>query len=126
LEEGPKAASRFAGPLLEPQTMQFRGGMSELMRQASRMQRKIEQRKQELKAETVEAGAGNDQVKVVANGGLELVKVTIDPALLTAESLDMVQDLVVAASNAALKKAQEMVDAELEKVTKGIKMPGIL
>jgi DNA-binding YbaB/EbfC family protein len=100
--------------------------MSELMRQASRMQRKIEQRKQELKAETVEAGAGNDQVKVVANGGMELVKVTIDPALLTAESLDMVQDLVVAASNAALKKAQEMVDAELEKVTKGIKMPGIL
>ena len=96
------------------------------MRQASRMQRKIEQRKQELKAETVEAGAGNDQVKVVANGGMELVKVTIDPALLTAESLDMVQDLVVAASNAALKKAQEMVDAELEKVTKGIKMPGIL
>jgi DNA-binding YbaB/EbfC family protein len=100
--------------------------MSELMRQASRMQRKIEQRKTELKAETVEAGAGNDQVKVVVNGGMELVKVTIDPALLTAESLDMVQDLVVAASNAALKKAQEMVDAELEKVTKGIKMPGIL
>ena len=96
------------------------------MRQASRMQRKIEQRKQELKAETVEAGAGNDQVKVVVNGGMELVKVTIDPALLTAESLEMVQDLVVAASNAALKKAQEMVDAELEKVTKGIKMPGIL
>ena len=96
------------------------------MRQASRMQRKIEQRKTELKAETVEAGAGNDQVKVVANGGMELVKVSIDPALLTAESLDMVQDLVVAASNAALKKAQEMVDAELEKVTKGIKMPGIL
>jgi DNA-binding YbaB/EbfC family protein len=106
--------------------MQFRGGMSELMRQASRMQRKIEQRKTELKDETVEAGAGNDQVKVVANGGMELVKVTIDPALLTAESLEMVQDLVVAASNAALKKAQEMVDAELEKVTKGIKMPGIL
>lgn len=96
------------------------------MRQASRMQRKIEQRKNELKSETVEAGAGNDQVKVVANGGLEIVKVTIDPELLKAESLEMVQDLVVAASNAALKKAQEMVDAELEKVTKGIKMPGIL
>ena len=45
---------------------------------------------------------------------------------LKGESLEMVQDLVVAASNAALKKAQEMVDAELEKVTKGIKMPGIL
>ncbi len=106
--------------------MQFRGGMSELMRQASRMQRKIEQRKQELKDETVEAGAGNDQVMVTANGGLELVKVTIHPDLLKAEGIDMVQDLVVAAANAALKKAHEMVDAELEKVTKGIKMPGII
>ncbi|HEX5660740.1 MAG TPA: YbaB/EbfC family nucleoid-associated protein [Polyangiales bacterium] len=106
--------------------MQFRGGMSELMRQASRMQRKVEQRKKELKTETVEVGVGNDQVKVTANGGLEIVKVTIAPELLTAESLEMAQDLLVAGCNAALKKAQEMVDGELEKVTKGIKMPGIL
>ena len=106
--------------------MQFRGGMSELMRQASRMQRKVEQRKKELKTETVEVGVGNDQVKVTANGGLEIVKVTISPELLTAESLDMAQDLLVAGVNAALKKAQEMVDSELEKVTKGIKMPGVI
>ncbi len=106
--------------------MQFRGGMTELMRQASRMQRKIEQRKAELKSETVEIGVGNDQVKVVANGGLEIVKVTIAPELLTGESLEMAQDLLVAGVNAALKKAQEMLDAELEKVTKGIKMPGVL
>jgi DNA-binding YbaB/EbfC family protein len=106
--------------------MQFRGGMGELMRQASRMQRKIDQRKQELRSELVEIGVGNDQVKVVANGALELVKITIDPALLTAESLEMAQDLVVAGVNAALKKAQELVDAEIEKVTKGIKVPGVL
>jgi DNA-binding YbaB/EbfC family protein len=106
--------------------MQFRGGMSELMRQASRMQRKVEQRKLELKSETVEVGVGNDQVKVTANGGLEILKITVDPSLLTGEGLEMAQDLLVAGVNAALKKAQEMVDAELEKVTKGIKMPGIL
>jgi DNA-binding YbaB/EbfC family protein len=106
--------------------MQFRGGMSELMRQASRMQRKVEQRKKELKDETVEVGVGNDQVKVTASGGLEIIKVTVSPELLTAESLEMAQDLLVAGVNAALKKAQEMVDSELEKVTKGIKMPGIL
>lgn len=104
--------------------MQFRGGMSELMRQASRMQRKVDQRKKELKDETVEVGVGNDQVKVTANGGQEIVKVVISPELLSAESIEMAQDLVVAGVNAALKKAQEMVDAELEKVTKGIKMPG--
>ncbi len=96
------------------------------MRQASRMQRKVEQRKKELKTETVEVGVGNDQVKVTANGGLEIVKVVIAPELLTAENLEMVQDLLVAGCNAGLKKAQEMVDSELEKVTKGIKMPGIL
>jgi DNA-binding YbaB/EbfC family protein len=106
--------------------MQFRGGMGELMRQAGRMQRKIEQRKQELRSETVETSVGNDQVKVIANGGMEIVKVTIAPELLSAESLEMAQDLVVAGVNAALKKAQELVDAEIEKVTKGIKVPGIL
>ena len=100
--------------------------MGELMRQASRMQRKVEQRKQELKDETVEASVGNDQVRVIANGGLELVSIHIDPALFDAESLDLAQDLLVAGVNAALKKAQEMVDAEIEKVTKGYKMPGMI
>lgn len=106
-------------------TQHFRGGMSELMRQASRLQRKIEKRKEELKAETIEASAGNDQVKVTVNGGKELVAVVIDPELLKSEDLSMVQDLVVAAVNAGLKKSGEMVDAELEKVTGGLKVPGL-
>ncbi len=105
--------------------MKFRGGMNELMRQASRMQRKIEQRKEELKSETKEATAGNDRVKVVANGAGELVSVVIDKKLFEEEGLDMVQDLVVAAANAALTKSREHVDAELEKVTGGLKIPGI-
>jgi DNA-binding YbaB/EbfC family protein len=105
--------------------MQFRGGMSELMRQASRLQRKIEQRKVELKKETVTASAGNDQVKVVATGGRDIVSIEIAPELLKGEDLAMVQDLIVAASNAALQKAQEMVDAELEKITGGMKIPGL-
>lgn len=106
--------------------MKFRGGMGELMRQASRLQRKVEQRKQELKTETVEASAGNDQVKVTVNGGGELVSVTIDPALLKQEDLSMVQDLIVAATNAAIKKSAEMVEAEVEKVTGGMKIPGLV
>jgi nucleoid-associated protein EbfC len=105
--------------------MKFRGGMNELMRQASRMQRKLEKRKEELKAETFEAAAGNDKVKVVVNGGGELVRVSIDPALLAEEGIEMAQDLVVAAANAALAKSKETVDAELEKVTGGLKIPGM-
>ncbi|UJR79550.1 YbaB/EbfC family nucleoid-associated protein [Sandaracinus amylolyticus] len=103
----------------------FRGGMSELMRQASRLQRKIEQRKKELHSEVVEAGAGNDQVKVKVNGAKELVSIEIAPELLKGEDLSMVQDLVVAAVNAGMKKANEVVDAELEKVTGGLKIPGL-
>jgi DNA-binding YbaB/EbfC family protein len=103
----------------------FRGGMSELMRQASRLQRKIHKRKEELKETTYEAGAGNDKVKVVVNGGRELVSVSVDPALLEEEGLEMVQDLIVAAANSALTKASEEVDQELEKVTGGLKIPGL-
>jgi DNA-binding YbaB/EbfC family protein len=106
--------------------MKFRGGMGELMRQASRLQRKVELRKAELKTETVEASAGNEQVAVVANGGGEIVSIKIAPALLKSEDLDMLQDLVVAAANAALTKSNQMVEAELEKVTGGMKIPGLV
>lgn len=106
--------------------MRFRGGMGELMRQASRLQRKIEVRKSELKEETWEATAGNDQVKAVVNGASEVVNITIDPELLKGEDLEMVQDLIAAATNAALAKAREAVDEELEKVTGGLKLPGLV
>jgi hypothetical protein len=99
--------------------------MSELMRQASRLQRKIERRKQELANETVEASAGNDQVKVKVNGAREIVAIEIAPELLKSEDLAMIQDLLVAAVNAGLKKANEMVDQEIQKVTGGLKIPGL-
>ena len=106
--------------------MKFRGGMGELMRQASRLQRRVEQRKQELKTETVEASAGNDQVTVTVNGAGEMVSIAIAPELLKSEDLSMVQDLIVAGTNAALKKSQEMIEAEIEKVTGGVKIPGLV
>jgi DNA-binding YbaB/EbfC family protein len=100
--------------------------MSELMRQASRLQRKVAVRKEELKSATVEASAGNDKVKVVVNGARELVSITIDPALLKEEELSMVQDLIVAAVNAGMVKSNEMVEAEIEKVTGGVSIPGLV
>ncbi len=105
--------------------MAFRGGMSELMRQASRLQRKVERRREELKDETFEASAGDERVKVTVNGANELVSVHIEPAVLEEEGLEMVQDLVVAAANAALQRAREHVEAELEKVTGGMRIPGL-
>jgi DNA-binding YbaB/EbfC family protein len=105
--------------------MNFRGGMGELMRQAGRVQRKVEKRREELKGETFEASAGNDKVTAVANGIPELAEIRIDKALLQEEDLDMVQDLVVAATNAALTKAREHIDAEIEKIKGGLSIPGL-
>lgn len=107
-------------------TQHFRGGMNELMRQAARLQRKIETRKQELASSTVEAGAGNDQVRVSVNGAKELVSITIAKELLASEDISMLQDLIVAAVNAGMTKSTEMVDAELEKATGGLKIPGLV
>ncbi|MFW6051885.1 MAG: YbaB/EbfC family nucleoid-associated protein [Myxococcota bacterium] len=105
--------------------MQFRGGMQELMRQASRLQRKIEERREELKDQEFEAEAGSGRVKAVVNGGAEVVRITIDPSLFGEEDKEMVEDLTAAAVNAALAKARETVDAELEKVSGGLKIPGV-
>jgi hypothetical protein len=105
--------------------MNFRGGMGELMRQAGRVQRKVEKRREELKEETFEARAGNDNVTAIANGIPELTEIRINKTLLEEEDIEMVQDLVVAAANAALTKAREHVDAEIEKITGGLSIPGI-
>jgi nucleoid-associated protein EbfC len=105
--------------------MQFRGGMQELMRQASRLQRKIEQRREELKEQIFEAEAGDGRVKATVNGGAEVVRLQIDPELFGAEDRGMVEDLLAAAVNAALTKARETVDAEIEKVSGGLKIPGV-
>ena len=74
------------------------------------VKRWLEQRREELKEEEFEAGAGNDRVMAKANGGAELVSVTIDPELLSGEGIEMTQDLVVAACNAALEKARVHVE----------------
>ncbi len=105
--------------------MKFRGGMNELMRQASRMQRKIEARREELGSEQFDATSGNDRVKVTVSGKAELVAIEIDEKLLEEEGLEMVQDLIVGAANAALEKSRTHVDAELEKITGGLKIPGM-
>ena len=105
--------------------MSFRGGMGELLRQANRMQRKIEKRREELASEVFESKTGNDRVTVVANGGRELVEIKIDEALLKEEGLEMALDLIVAAANAALKQAKDKVDAEVEELSGGLKIPGL-
>ena len=105
--------------------MQFRGGMNELMRQAARMQRKIDDVKAGLKDTEVTGSAAGDKVKVMVTCEGKLRSITIDPEFLAAEGLEMTLDSIVAASNAALDEADKKVDAEVNKVTGGIKIPGL-
>jgi DNA-binding YbaB/EbfC family protein len=105
--------------------MQFRGGMSELLRQASRMQRRIEETKAQFREQHFEATGANDKIKVIANGGRELVSVHVDPEFLKSEGIEMVQDAIVGVANAALQKAATALEAEMDKVTGGAKVPGV-
>jgi hypothetical protein len=100
--------------------------MNEIMRQAQQLQKKISQVQEEMANKTVEASAGGGMVTVTANGSREIVNVQIDPSVVDPEDVGMLQDLVVAAANEALKKAQSMMEEEMSKVTGGMKIPGMM
>jgi hypothetical protein len=101
-------------------------GMNEMMRQAQQLQKKISQVQEEMANKTVEASAGGGMVTVTANGSQEIVNVQIDPSVVDPEDVGMLQDLVVAAANEALKKARSMMEEEMSKVTGGMKIPGLM
>lgn len=105
--------------------MQFRGGMNELVRQAARMQRKIDDVKKGLKDREVTGSAVGDKVSVVVTCEGKLRKINIDPEFLAAEGLEMALDAVIAASNTALESADKLVEGEIAKVTGGMKIPGM-
>lgn len=105
--------------------MNFRGGMSELMRQAARMQRKIEQAKAEAKDKEITATAVGDKVKATVTYARKVTRIEIDPEFLKAEGIDMALDGVCAALNTALEQADKAMEAEVEKITGGVKIPGL-
>jgi DNA-binding YbaB/EbfC family protein len=106
--------------------MQFRGGMNELMRQAARMQRKIDQVKESLKEQEITVEGLGGKVKVVVTLGRSVKRIEIDKATLTGEETDLVLDGVCAAINQAIEQADKQMEAELEKVTGGVKIPGMV
>ncbi|MCK4378018.1 MAG: YbaB/EbfC family nucleoid-associated protein [Deltaproteobacteria bacterium] len=100
-------------------------GMGNLLKQAQQMQAKMAKIQEEVGARTVESSAGGGMVKVVANGRQEILSISVEPQVVDPDDIDMLQDLVVAAVNQALKEAGEMMAAEMGKVTGGIKVPGL-
>ncbi len=101
-------------------------GFGNLMRQAQQLQAKMLKVQEEMATRTAEASAGGGMVTAVANGRQELVSIKVEKEVVNPEDVEMLQDLIVAAVNAALKKAQEMVSEERKKLTGGMSIPGLM
>ena len=102
------------------------GGMGNLLKQAQDMQARISKIQEELGQKTVEGSAGGGMVQVTVNGHLNLTAIKIEPAALSGEEKDMLEDLILAAVNDGMRKAREMVSAEMSKITGGFKIPGLM
>lgn len=102
-------------------------GIGDLVRQAQKLQSQMAKVQEEMAAKTVEGSAGGGMVTVIANGKQEVMSIKIDPEVVDPNDIEMLQDLVVAAANDALKKAQEMVASEMSKLTGGmnLNLPGL-
>lgn len=99
--------------------------MGNMMKQAQKMQSRIFQIQEKMAEKTVEASVGGGMVTVVANGKQQVMSVKIDPEVVNRDDVEMLEDLVTAAVNDALKRAQEMVSEEIGKVTGGLNIPGL-
>ncbi len=99
--------------------------IKEIMGKVEELHKKIINLQEELSSKEVEASAGGGMVTAVANGIGQLVKIQIDPTVVDPNDIQMLQDLVVAAVNEALKKAKELREEEIAKLTGGLKIPGI-
>jgi len=99
--------------------------MNKMMKQVQQMQEKMKELQDELAERTVEATAGGGMVKATATGGQEIVSISIDPAVIDPDDIDMLEDLVVAAVNEALRQAEDMVKEEMSKITGGLNIPGL-
>ncbi len=97
-------------------------GLGDLMKQAQRMQAEMERLQEEVSARRVEGSAGGGLVTAVANGRGELISVRIDPEA-AAEEREMLQDLIVAAANDALRKARDLMTQEMGRVVGGLGLP---
>lgn len=99
--------------------------LGDLMRQAQKMQEEMMKAQEEAKKKTVEATAGGGMVTVVASGAGQLISIKIEKEVVDPEDVDMLQDLILAASNEALRRAQELVSDEMSKLTGGLQIPGM-
>jgi DNA-binding YbaB/EbfC family protein len=100
-------------------------GFGNILKQAQEIHGKIAQLQEEMAGKTVETSSGGGMVSIVMNGKQEVLNLRIDPEVVNREDVEMLQDLIVAAVNEAIRKSQEMMTEEMKKVTGGLNIPGL-
>ena len=102
------------------------GNMGAMMKQAQKMQAELARAQEEIKDMTFEATAGRGMVKVVANGDMTVDSIVIDPEAVDPEDVEMLQDMVAAAVNEALRGVSEISSQRLNAATGGLNIPGLM
>ena len=97
-----------------------------VMKQAQKMQAKMAQVQEELKSEELEASAGGGMVKVTITGDLQIKSIAIAPDAIDPDDVDMLQDMVTAAVNEAIRSAQELAAGRMNDITGGMNIPGLM
>ncbi len=103
----------------------MQGGMANLMRQANQLQLKMKKAQEELALREYEGTSGGGAVTVKVRGEHELIGLKINDDVMKSGDVEMLQDLILTATNDALKKAKETSAAEMEKLTGGMNIPGL-
>ncbi|QQY79843.1 hypothetical protein EDD65_10780 [Keratinibaculum paraultunense] len=101
------------------------GNMGNMMKQMKKVQKQMEELQKQLEQSEVEASVGGGAVTAKANGKKEIISITIDESVVDPEDVEMLQDLVLAAVNEALRKAEELAAKEMNKLTGGMNIPGL-
>lgn len=100
-------------------------GFGNMLKEAQKLQAQLEALREEVAKKKVEATAGGGMVRVEANGNGEIVSIKIEREVINPEDAQMLEDLVLAACNEALRKSRELVQAEMGKITGGLRIPGL-
>lgn len=106
--------------------MRFGGNMNQMMKQVRKLQEQMQQIQAELKNKTVEGTAGGGMVTVTMNGHKEVLAVRIQPEAVDPDDVEMLEDLVRAAINNALKAVDELIERDMGKLAGGLNLPGLL
>ncbi|MGI6467677.1 MAG: YbaB/EbfC family nucleoid-associated protein [Syntrophomonadaceae bacterium] len=101
------------------------GNMNKMMKEARKVQERIVQMQEELRQRELEVSSGGGAVTVRINGRQEILSLKIAPEAVDPDDVELLEDMIIAAVNEAIKQSQEMVSTEMAKITGGFNIPGL-